>query len=473
MTKKLKLALASLMTLALCLTTLPVSVMADPVDPDAITEAYVTKVLKVPSGIVFTNYSGALDFEFTITPYSFNGDKTVASTMPGLTFVTSGANTVIISFDGNETAADIAVPNGYDNYYAEEKIDLDAVTWSLAGIYIYEIVETVPATNPAFLGDDVTADGVDYEDYLHYSEAVYYLYVVIEECNTAGCPDHQVGALYIFGVYGFKAVDDFGDDFTDTLGKVDTSGGAYGLAFTNTIDRIFDTTTPTDGKGFLYIQKDIVGGTVTSFDFTVTVTQPATVDNTSVYWAAVMQEDILNPGTWLNVTNVNDSAGTSAYGLYIEFISGVAKTGITLEDGQRLVFFSGLEASATYAVAEAGAVKYYPFAVVYLNGEAYGNAKGGWSSTVASPLGIPVVYLNVNDPTADATPIPNLYVGDIEQGDSYALFTNTYSEDPPTGLNLNTLAFVGLIVLAVGGLVLFVAIKSRKRKDNQEEPVIS
>ncbi|MDR1068034.1 MAG: hypothetical protein LBL36_02165, partial [Clostridiales Family XIII bacterium] len=56
----------------------------------------------------------------------------------------------------------------------------------------------------------------------------------------------------------------------------------------------------------------------------------------------------------------------------------------------------------------------------------------------------------------------------VREAASGAAFTNTYDITTPTGIILNNLPFVGLIVLAMAALGAFIAVKSRKRNRKSE-----
>jgi hypothetical protein len=54
-------------------------------------------------------------------------------------------------------------------------------------------------------------------------------------------------------------------------------------------------------------------------------------------------------------------------------------------------------------------------------------------------------------------------VGETTAAASHADFTNTREEITPTGIIMNNLPYVGLILLAVAALIAYIAVKSKKR----------
>lgn len=469
--KKLKLFLAPLLALALVLGALPTAIMAEPLPDDATLEAYITKIIKAPKGI---DLPDNLVFDFTITPVSVDGDESQASKMPTIqdAKIIFDASTAVVSSDlyydylKQEVKVDIDLEPEHGAFGVKSLNDLDLGT----GIYLYKVEEVIDTNT---LTPGTTASGVDYEHGLNYSAATYYIYICVAECEgtdgTASgdpCLYHTAGDLYTYAVLVVTGTDDAGTDIPAE--KVKAGEGEYGMAFTNTYWREYGEVPPTDGQGQFYVEK-IINGSKSSFKFAVTVTASdeymlANPGATPAYWASIMEESA-TPGVWTNITpaTANDDP---TYGYYYIVGSGGTLT-VNLSNGQRLAYWNNLDVSATYAVTEEGADQYLPQVFVVHNDTAIGG-RNGVTNNGGADFSIPDIYVNAAAGASSGV-IDTLRVGDVEQGASYASFVNSYQNTPPTGIALNGMSYIGLIILAVGGLLLFVALKRRKKNDEAED----
>jgi len=172
------------------------------------------------------------------------------------------------------------------------------------------------------------------------------------------------------------------------------------------------------------------------FPFSVTLNKAQLVTGTPVYKAYVME------GTAIVTSTDNSSAVQPAdtYGPYINVTAGTPLT-INLKHGQKLAFI-GMPVGTTYTVTEAAAIDYTPSASVVVNGAAPAATNGTENTalTIGSPTAI-ILGANANS----------------------AAFTNTYKTVTPTGIALDSLPFIMIIVLAVGAFAAFIVVKSRRR----------
>jgi len=123
--------------------------------------------------------------------------------------------------------------------------------------------------------------------------------------------------------------------------------------------------------------------------------------------------------------------GSDAGGSYIR-ISTSGSTAFSLKHGQRLVFVD-TPVGTTYTVTETAATHYTTTVTVVTDNGA----------------GVTIAGLTTNAQRVGETA-------------NSAAFTNTRDSVTPTGLNLDNLPFIGLILLATASLITFVVVKIRK-----------
>ena len=113
---------------------------------------------------------------------------------------------------------------------------------------------------------------------------------------------------------------------------------------------------------------------------------------------------------------------------------------VNLKHDQRLVF-TDLHIGASYDVTEA-AVQNYKASLAYV---VNGGTPGSTSNTEGN------LQLGIN----------NILIGKDQNS---AAFTNEYQTVTPTGVVINNLPFVMILILAAGSFIAFVAVKSRKKR---------
>jgi hypothetical protein len=129
-------------------------------------------------------------------------------------------------------------------------------------------------------------------------------------------------------------------------------------------------------------------------------------------------------------------------------ISHSGTTDVNLKHGQKLVFID-LPIGTSFRVNEAAAPGYTPAVALLVNGASAYTASGTLNTA-----------LSTDDPGAPAT------LRLIGLSANSAAYTNTNDTVAPTGIDLNTIPYIGLIVLALGALTAYVMVRSRRRKSH-------
>ncbi|MCL2888910.1 MAG: hypothetical protein FWE65_00635, partial [Eggerthellaceae bacterium] len=179
------------------------------------------------------------------------------------------------------------------------------------------------------------------------------------------------------------------------------------------------------------------------FNFSLTVNAPSLVYNgtgTAPVYKGYVVEDVA--GVVTVVTSADngtiDGSDLPPLGGYFNFTSGVAKT-INLKHGQRLVFLDN-PVGSTYTVSELSPTGYEPSYIVTTDGTAAAKVDGTLSTTLTTGTNL------------------------IGEALNKTAFTNNRDTITPTGITMNELPFVGLVALALGALIAFIVVKSRKNK---------
>lgn len=390
-------------------------------------QATITKNLRMPEGTI----TPEVEFEFTATGISVDSLTTqeALDSMPDLNNLTASFTTA----DQN-----LLPVNNIISIRKETGNIFQGVRFPHAGIFVYEIRET-HNTNP-----DKTPHEV-----LMYSNAVYTLTVYV--ANT----EDGRGTF----VYGLGTVVTVTDNEGQTQGsKIDPTPGGDGvyyffsqMVFTNDFVRTNGAVDPEIPdpvtESTLEITKEVSGDFASRdqyFNFNMTLNIPSLVRVVPPYYRAYVVENgaVIDP--------VNNAAseliGSDAGGDYI-MVSTSIETAFHLKHGQRLVFVN-TPVGTRYEVTEAATPNYIPSFIITVNNVA-GSRVTGTRNTALST-------------TANAEP---RLVGELA---NRAAFTNTRDLVTPTGLNLNDLPFIGLIAFALGALIIFIVVKSRKRTQHNQ-----
>lgn len=276
-----------------------------------------------------------------------------------------------------------------------------------AGKYEYTVIENSTAT-PPITGDE--------HEKMIMSKAEYKMDVYVEDTST-GC---QIANIIVN-----KAKDDKGETATAT-GKVDISDtDENGFKFTNTYvqeagtgDKPSNPGEDYNTYGSLNVSKKINenGGTASatdSFSFKATFNFPAGTDAST-----------------LGGVKANDTAITLTNGAY----------DFTLKNGENKKF-TGLPVGTTMAITESATPNYKGSANVTIN--------GADESTVAATK------------YNEAITVSNKKLG---QKKNAVDVTNTYNNVPLTGIIMNNLPYIAMIVIGAAALVVYV---QNKRKNLQ------
>ena len=373
-------------------------------------EAALTKILQMPEGTDTPNYT----FTFEVTKVSVDGET---GTMPDLN--SAGLTANVSGLSGATTGGIKTITVEAANLFA-------GVTWPHAGVYVYSITEAKPET------PELGLEGVDY------SPAVYTLTVYVK--NTAA-----MNGPYVFSATVEVVTPDTVGQETDENDKVDPTpseeGTGTGFVFTNTYIKEGGGTDPEEPDDrTLSISKTVVGayGNLDKyFEFDVTIIASALKPGTTYIGYVIDDGDNI-------VTSTENGAKIGEN--YISFLSGESVK-VYLKHGQSLVFID-TEVGAKYSVTESGMTNYKP-SVAVLQGAVE-------TVTPGSDEGVSLTALGKAGES-------NILIGAEENS---AEFTNTHDDTTvtPTGILINNLPYIAILLLAVGALVVFVVVKSRKAK---------
>ena len=369
-------------------------------------QAVITKALQMPDGTV----TPAETFTFAFAKKEVDGDSstTAQGTMPAITGKT-------VTFAATDTGT---VTSGIKTVTGETASLFAGVTWPHAGVYTYTVTESAGTTAG-----------------MTYSQASYDISVYVANGSTSG-------SLYVEAIGTTVVKTDTGtagSGKTDPTTSTTVTGASSAMRFTNTYIETPATVNPATDD-MLSISKTVAGtyGDQTKyFPFSVTLNKAALVSGTPAYKVYVMNA---SNAVVTSTDNYATLQPADTYGVYINVTAGTPIT-INLKHGQWLSFV-GLPIGTTYSVTEAAAADYTPSVSVVVN---------GGTPTVTN--GTVNTALSVGTPTAVI----------IGANANSAAYTNTYKTVTPTGIDLNNLPFIMMLVIAAGAFVAFAAVKSRKR----------
>ena len=316
-----------------------------------------------------------------------------------------------VTYSAADTAADGKLYKTVDLF--------EGVTFPHAGLYEYTVKETA---NTYVAGD---------KEVMTYSGAEYKLTVVVK--NGANGP-------YVAEIAAQQMVDDDGNAAAaeakvDPNPTPDSDGNPVsgGVRFVNTYVKGGSIVKPdpenpdgpdkTDSTDALMtIAKNVtgdIGDMVTPFEFTVSASNPAIAPTTDQTVKA-------------RIYNANGTYGD-------DIIIGT-NTKVELAHGQKLVFLN-LYAGATVSFKETDeiAIEKYTVSAKVKNGDA---AEQSYEKETVTNTGISVTP--VSEKKASAT------------------VTNTLESTSPTGVIINNLPFIMMIVVAAAGFVAYIAAKRRR-----------
>ena len=387
-------------------------------------QAAITKVFQTPVGTIMPD----LTFHFQISAVSIDGDTSNRVYMPSLGPVTLSTSTM--------TALD---PTGDTlSYYAESDNIFDGAIFPYAGIYVYTVTENAD-TNPVIISDS-------FRQVLTYSQASYQLTVYVSNLTDGA-------GTYIYSLTTEKVTNDAGADGGNV--KVDPTPGGDGadttysqMTFTNTYVKTNGSQDPLDpdpiAHGTLSVSKQVSGvlaSTEVYFPFTIKVAPPSLASQLDHFIAYIVEGRTVVDDIALN-TATGTLTGTSLDSnqhRYISFSANVP-TNFSLKAGQSLVFVD-TPVGTNYDVTEQASTGYEPSLVVTTNGLAAAAIDNGVNASVSATGQL------------------------VGEGLNNAAVTNLRNFVTPTGLSMGSLPFVGVMALAVMGIIGFTwfTIRSKRR----------
>ncbi len=385
-------------------------------------EAAVRKLLKMPAG---TTTPGAT-FTFAFEKKFVDGldDTDSLTSMPAIS-----SKQVVY------TAADVGTTTGDVKSVSKEVLALTSTESSAfphAGVYEYEITEQQTGyiiTDPA-------------KESLTYSPGIYTIrFYVRDEAEGSGIYVHAIGV----DVTTVDNNDQTAGTKVDPTPGGGSSGGGSGLVFTNVYMKSGGGGTPTDpANRNLTISKAVSGDYADRtkyFTYSLTVNKPSLVTETSAYKAYIVDGSNTVVTALANGTVVEGDLGG-----YINVTADSATT-IKLKHGQSIVF-TDLPVGASYVAVESGETLYAPLVTMVVDG-----------ATTFDRTSLEGASLSTGPSTSTA--------GTVLVGESTntASFVNANRSVTPTGLVIDNLPFIVLLVVSVGSLVIFLAAKTRKRRE--------
>jgi len=412
-------------------------------DEDSPVQATITKHIRMPINTATPNVT----FTFNVEKVSVDGRTTATdlATMPDL-----DEDALIVTFTADDTANAASGTPGLISVKKETGNLFDGVDFPHAGIFIYKITENRPATT--------TPEGVfeDGHNVWYYSRASYEL--IVHVANHSNGTTRYVRAL---GTH--QRIND--DNETVEGVKVDPTPGGYEDLYSFSQMEFLNDFIHTDAPiildptlaSTLFVSKEVegdMGDRTMLFNFSIDLKTPPTLRGgeegqiPTYYRAFILEKRIVevDDGDDEIIYVVIDPAdnnvaparigGTAGNRYIMVSPNSDEPTAFSLRHNQRLAFID-VPVGSEYTVTETAALNY------------------DTSIVVRTPGGTPS--------SATLTEALSTGVRNVGRAGSSAEFTNERVGVTPTGLNLNDLPFIGLIVLALGSLTIFVVLKVRKR----------
>jgi hypothetical protein len=396
------------LALALCFGSFGAAFAANGTEGDP-AKATIAKVLKVPQGTSLP--ADGFTFTFDFTAVSVDGVAATTDNMPAV-----ASKTVKIA------ASDSGTDDSGVTTYKKESTDIfDGVAFPHSGIYVYDVAEQQSGAFTATSG---------WTENMTYSQAKYTVTAVVKQGTT----NKFIESIFV-------AIDVV-DNPTQTVGtKVEPTPGDSKMTFTNAYVKTKTGNDPRTDSTFSI-------GTTTAGDYAdmtlyfpleVTVTKSELEAGASPKYRAYVVDTSDN-----TVVSDDDGIGlqktaSDTYGDYYDLPSGTV-TSLNLKHGQKLAFVGVPVGTAWIANDVLGND------APYVNYTASGTANG--------------VTLTSSVNAGESLSTGNQLVTEAAGG---AAFTNTYNMTTPTGIILNNLPAIGLIVLALAALAVFIVARSRRR----------
>ncbi|WP_313187240.1 DUF7601 domain-containing protein [Lacrimispora sp.] len=381
-------------------------------------KASITKMLNMPEGT--TTPEASFTFSFTKKSYMGETADTALNQMPAISPVT----VTFLDTDTGSTDSQTGIKS------VPKEVEV-IPTFTSTGIYTYDITENA---------DTYTIDDPEKET-MAYSHAKYEIsYYVKEKSGHSGFFVETIVTKVLINDDGTAGS---GEKINPNPGGPTGSGSYSGLVFNNAYTKNNGGVDPTiPANQVLAISKVVAGDFADEtkyFSYDVSITKPAVLTAEVVYKAYIVDSTGVVTGD-ANVTSGDTgSIKTDSNGKkYIEITTGTTKV-INLKHNQILVF-NDLEVGAKYVADLQGTVGYTPKARITANG-------------------------SVITPDLTAAEGQNLSTGSwlIGENKNSADFTNTFQTITPTGIVINNLPFIMILIIAAGAFAAFVAAKSHKK----------
>jgi len=466
-TMKITKALTAL-TLALLLAIgiiLPVLAAGDPVYSvgEAGVEVVIAKRLR--TGIA-TETPGTT-FTFVATPYSFDGVQADANKLPTL----GTGNLITITYPaGNLPGQYVLDGTDYVKYVYRESGNIFAgVTFTQAGEYTWRIKEQAGGfTNTS------TAEMI-YNTTTEYEVTAY----VQQKADGSGYFVWAVAAkILVLDQHGGNGNSIVGDKVDPRPGNPsDPNWNHSGMVFTNRfVKKGEPPVNPLTSKNSLSVLKRVAGSFKDEnayfkyqMSFKKNIVSPTETYPSTTFIAYIVNTNISGVHTSIvtgattpsltsnNIggTGVNVNTGTGM----ITIPYGITNFTFDLKANQSILFFE-MYVGSDYKIDELTPTNYTPG----VNIKYYDKKSAYRTFTKAGSLGV-----TLSAPNDEDTLDPSLFfIGETTGNPNAVEFTNTRNLVTPTGLNINDLPFIGMIVLAIAGVTGYVGYRlfknSRKRK---------
>lgn len=380
-------------------------------------KATIAKVLQMPAGVT----TPTATFEFLFTPKSYNGVTDDADKLPDVNKI-SDVKKNVVTIEISD--ADNNSPEGGIKTASDESAELTRmITFPNAGVYTYTVTEK----EGTYVGNDP-----DYDEIMAYSDAKYDITFWVENDGSGG--------LYVSAIAA-KIIAEDSDDQENVNSKVDPTPGSSEMVFTNTYQKVKSGGDPrNEVKESLSISNEVTGAYSSKelrFEYNVTVSKAAIPDAKATYKAYILSGSVIVT----SADNFAEDAGveikTDEFGKYFEFTPDSAMT-IYLKHDERIVF-TDLAVDGSYTAIQTAMPQYDTSLKVIVNG--------------VDPT---AVIINEGDPISTGTRL-------IGEKENSAAFTNAIETISPTGLFIDNLPYILLLVMALGSFAIFVADKSRRR----------
>lgn len=381
-------------------------------------EAVLTKVIKIPEGVIVPN----LVFDFDAVPLGEEDEEgNLFGTAPEWKLPSIEFSEDSVNPDKGESGNKAVKTT--DNLLVKKVInettilqlkdasaDDATVNFGHAGVYLYEVTEKVP--NPSDPEDVIT----------RYSQAKYTVRVYVENIEDKD----GNSLLTVKGLTILKVTDDIGDDVDAKVDPTPGSDTEYGGSEFRFVNEFWDETE-------LEVEKRVAGNAgdrTKAFDFKITVTLPETT-----------KKDF-------ELTYTTPSGSDPDSPIIYDESTRIFEINVKLKHGEK-ISFKNLPVGSTYNVVETIAKGYTPSAVVTGRGT-NGVATDG---TPDDDLKFTVKVGDVMDLLVDA---------ESDTTKNKTTVTNEYKDPSITGVLTDNFPFIVMVLVAGVGIV-FLTVSKRRR----------